>query len=84
MPNNPQAAFAGYARSLQFEWAYIQRTIEVEERVFEPVEDAINKTLLLALFEARSIPEDLRDLSSLPAQLGGLGALHPCREAPDN
>eukprot|EP00957_Ditylum_brightwellii_P117761 8984126-Ditylum_brightwellii.AAC.1 len=32
MPNNPQAAFTGYACSLQFEWAYIHRTIEVEER----------------------------------------------------
>eukprot|EP00957_Ditylum_brightwellii_P125018 9529987-Ditylum_brightwellii.AAC.1 len=40
--------------------------------------------LLLALFKARSIPADLQDLTLLPACMGGLGALHPCCEAPDN
>eukprot|EP00957_Ditylum_brightwellii_P204789 15340862-Ditylum_brightwellii.AAC.1 len=32
MANQPQAAFASYTRSLQFEWAYLQQTIEVEEQ----------------------------------------------------
>eukprot|EP00957_Ditylum_brightwellii_P167930 12783091-Ditylum_brightwellii.AAC.1 len=40
--------------------------------------------LLPALFEACSIPANLQDLTLLPARLGGLGTLHPCREAPDN
>eukprot|EP00957_Ditylum_brightwellii_P100490 7660363-Ditylum_brightwellii.AAC.2 len=56
MPNKPQTAFTGYPRSLQFKWAYIQRTIKVEEWVFEPVEETINKMLLPAIFEAQSIP----------------------------
>eukprot|EP00957_Ditylum_brightwellii_P001000 79979-Ditylum_brightwellii.AAC.1 len=84
MPNNPQAAFAGYTCSLQFKWAYIQRTIKVEEQVYESVEDVINIALLPALFDACAIPTDLRNLTSIPAQMGGLGALHPCPEAPDN
>eukprot|EP00957_Ditylum_brightwellii_P135755 10353211-Ditylum_brightwellii.AAC.1 len=84
MPSNPQAAFAGYVCSLQFEWAYIQRTIEVEEQVYERVEDVINKTLLPALFEACTIPNNLCNLTSIPAWMGGLGALHPCCEVPDN
>eukprot|EP00957_Ditylum_brightwellii_P132983 10139795-Ditylum_brightwellii.AAC.1 len=84
MPNNPQAAFAGYTRSLQFEWAYIQRTIEVEERVFEPFKDASNKMLLPALFKVSSISADLQDLTSIPARMGGLGALYSCHEAPGN
>eukprot|EP00957_Ditylum_brightwellii_P172241 13112005-Ditylum_brightwellii.AAC.1 len=80
MPNNPKAAFVGYARSLQFEWTYIQRTIKVKEQVYKQVEDVINKTLLPDLFEARAIPNDLQDLTSIPAWMGGLGALHPCCE----
>eukprot|EP00957_Ditylum_brightwellii_P183431 13972651-Ditylum_brightwellii.AAC.1 len=67
MPNNPQAAFAGYAWSLQFKWAYIQRTIKVEERVYELVEDVINCTLLPSLFDARATPNNLCNLTSIPA-----------------
>eukprot|EP00957_Ditylum_brightwellii_P090005 6854914-Ditylum_brightwellii.AAC.1 len=43
MPNNLQAAFAGYACSLQFEWFYLQRTIKVKEQIYKPVEDVIKK-----------------------------------------
>eukprot|EP00957_Ditylum_brightwellii_P085361 6493886-Ditylum_brightwellii.AAC.1 len=67
MPNNPQAAFIGYACSLQFKWAYIQRTIKVKEQVFELVEDAINSTLLLALFKACAISANLQGLTLIPA-----------------
>mmetsp|Transcript_22405 Transcript_22405/g.32529 ORF Transcript_22405/g.32529 Transcript_22405/m.32529 type:complete len:147 (+) Transcript_22405:122-562(+) len=80
MPHQPQAAFAGYARSLQFEWAYIQRAIEVEERLFDPLEKAINDNLLPALFETNVIPSDLRKVTSLPCKHGRIGALDPCRE----
>eukprot|EP00957_Ditylum_brightwellii_P019482 1469984-Ditylum_brightwellii.AAC.1 len=59
MPHQPQAAFDGYARSLQFEWAYIQWAIEVEERLFDPLEKAINENLLPALFETNVILPDL-------------------------
>eukprot|EP00957_Ditylum_brightwellii_P030865 2338724-Ditylum_brightwellii.AAC.1 len=68
MPNQPQVAFTGYACSLQFEWAYIQRAIEVEEQVFEPVEEAVNSHLLPALFDAHAIPLGLCNLTSLPTR----------------
>eukprot|EP00957_Ditylum_brightwellii_P026385 1995791-Ditylum_brightwellii.AAC.1 len=84
MLNQPQAAFSGYTHSLQFEWAYIQNAIEVEERFFEPVEEAVNSHLLPALFDAHKIPSDLCNLTSLPAKMGGQGALHPCRKAVSN
>eukprot|EP00957_Ditylum_brightwellii_P019622 1480475-Ditylum_brightwellii.AAC.2 len=80
MPHQPQAAFAGYACSLQFEWAYIQRAIEVEERLFEPLEKAINYNLLPALFETNVIPPDLCKVTSLLCKHGGIGDLDPCRE----
>eukprot|EP00957_Ditylum_brightwellii_P189172 14399674-Ditylum_brightwellii.AAC.1 len=80
MPHQPQAAFAGYARSLQFELAYIQQAIEVGERLFDLLEKAINENLLPALFETNVIPSDLRKVISLPCKHGGIGALDPCRE----
>eukprot|EP00957_Ditylum_brightwellii_P026742 2022643-Ditylum_brightwellii.AAC.1 len=54
--HQPQVAFAGYVRSLQFECAYIQRAIEVEEHVFNPLEEAISSRLLTELFEAKQMP----------------------------
>eukprot|EP00957_Ditylum_brightwellii_P160859 12247908-Ditylum_brightwellii.AAC.1 len=68
MAHQPQAAFAGYARSLQFEWAYIQADIEVEveECMFDPLEEAISSKLLTKLFKAKHMPPDLQDLTSLP------------------
>eukprot|EP00957_Ditylum_brightwellii_P079217 6024716-Ditylum_brightwellii.AAC.1 len=84
MPHQPQAEFAGYARSLQFKWAYIQRAIEVEERLFDLLEKVINKNLLPALFETNVILSDLCKVTSLPCKHkckhGGIGALDPCRE----
>eukprot|EP00957_Ditylum_brightwellii_P012380 935439-Ditylum_brightwellii.AAC.1 len=80
MPHQPQAAFAGYARSLQFEWAYIQQAIEVEERLFNPLERAINDNPLPAFFETNVILSDLRKVTSLPCKHAGIGALDPCRE----
>eukprot|EP00957_Ditylum_brightwellii_P139725 10648050-Ditylum_brightwellii.AAC.1 len=81
MPHQPQAAFAGYAHSLQFEWAYLQREIEIEGCLFVPLEDATNLNLLPALLEVPALPQDLLDLTLLPVSKGGLGALNPCREA---
>eukprot|EP00957_Ditylum_brightwellii_P083103 6317571-Ditylum_brightwellii.AAC.1 len=66
MPNQPQAVFAGYTRSPQFEWAYIQCTIEVEERYFDPLEDAISSYLLAEIFETKQIPSNLWDLTPIP------------------
>eukprot|EP00957_Ditylum_brightwellii_P055678 4218156-Ditylum_brightwellii.AAC.1 len=80
MPHQPQAAFSGYACSLQFKWAYIQQAIGVEERLFDPLEKAINENLLPALFKTNVIPPDLRKVTSLPCKHGGIGALDPCRE----
>eukprot|EP00957_Ditylum_brightwellii_P049162 3730182-Ditylum_brightwellii.AAC.1 len=65
MPHQPQAAFAGYACSLQFKWAYLHRTIEIEERLFAPLEDAINKTLLPTFFDVQ-VPQDLLNITLLP------------------
>eukprot|EP00957_Ditylum_brightwellii_P068408 5193363-Ditylum_brightwellii.AAC.1 len=59
MPHQPQAAFSGYTHSLQFEWVYLQHVVEVKERLFDSLEEAINAKLLPALFKTNVIPPDL-------------------------
>eukprot|EP00957_Ditylum_brightwellii_P115511 8810739-Ditylum_brightwellii.AAC.1 len=59
MAYQPQEAFAGYAGSLQFEWAYIQCAIEVEEPMFDLLEEAISSKILTDLFNAKQMPQDL-------------------------
>eukprot|EP00957_Ditylum_brightwellii_P091325 6953890-Ditylum_brightwellii.AAC.2 len=78
MPHQSQAAFARQAGSLQFEWAYLQRAIEIEEYLFVPLEDAISKNTLPTLLEVPALPQDLLNLTLLPLNEGGLGALNPC------
>eukprot|EP00957_Ditylum_brightwellii_P024023 1811459-Ditylum_brightwellii.AAC.1 len=81
MPHQLQAVFAGYACSLQFEWVYLQRAIEIEECLFAPLENAINRNLLPALLKVPALPQDLLDLTSLLVSEEGLGVLNPCCEA---
>eukprot|EP00957_Ditylum_brightwellii_P158694 12078444-Ditylum_brightwellii.AAC.1 len=70
MRQQPQAAFARFARSLQCEWAYLQRSMELTGDTFDPLEGAIHKRLLPALFEVPEVPQDHRDLAALPVRHG--------------
>eukprot|EP00957_Ditylum_brightwellii_P083700 6362090-Ditylum_brightwellii.AAC.1 len=56
MPQQPQAAFAGFSCSLQFEWPHMQRAMELSGDAFNPVEDVINAKLLPALFGVPQLP----------------------------
>eukprot|EP00957_Ditylum_brightwellii_P054400 4121681-Ditylum_brightwellii.AAC.1 len=84
MGQQPQAAFAGFTRLLQCKWAYLQRLMELTSNTFDPLEEAIHKRLLPALFEVPEVPQDLRDLAALPVRHGGLGAQNPTKEAHRN
>eukprot|EP00957_Ditylum_brightwellii_P104630 7972437-Ditylum_brightwellii.AAC.1 len=66
MPNQPQAAFAGFACSLQFEWAYLQRAMKISSNTFDPTKSTINEKLLPALFGVPVILANLCTLTSLP------------------
>eukprot|EP00957_Ditylum_brightwellii_P063233 4799695-Ditylum_brightwellii.AAC.1 len=66
MGQQPQAAFAGFTRSLQSKWAYLQQSMETTGDAFDPLEEATHKRLLPALFEVPEVPQDLRDLAALP------------------
>eukprot|EP00957_Ditylum_brightwellii_P118848 9065036-Ditylum_brightwellii.AAC.1 len=84
MGQQSQAAFAGFAQSLQCKWAYLQWSMEVTGDVFDPLEEAIHDLLLPALFDVPVIPQDFQDLVALPVRYGGLGALNPTNETPQN
>eukprot|EP00957_Ditylum_brightwellii_P006568 497538-Ditylum_brightwellii.AAC.1 len=58
--------------------------MELTGDTFDPLEEAIHKHLLPALFEVPKVPQDLRDLTALSLRHGGLGALNPTKEAPRN
>ena len=48
---HPQSAYAGLQKSLQQEWAFVQRVTPGTGEEFGPVEEEIAKVFLLALFE---------------------------------
>jgi hypothetical protein len=78
----PQAAFAGFTKSLQAEWQYLQRVTDNIEMMFQPVEKAITEDLIPALFGLQ--PDEmapLRTLFSLPTKQAGLGLLDPTKSA---
>jgi hypothetical protein len=78
--SQPQAAFAALTKSLQFEWAYLQRVIPDCAELFQPLEDALRNEFLPALL-GQAISNLDRSLFSLPARLGGLGLRNPTQTA---
>ena len=45
----PQAAYHGFATSLQAEWQYMSRAVPGLEAYLQPIEDAIGRDLIPAL-----------------------------------
>ena len=79
---HPQTAFAGLAFSLQSEWQHLQRVTSGAKDAFAPIEQAIEKEFLPALFD---LPEEeitpLRALLSLSVRRAGLGLRSPVETA---
>ena len=73
--SQPQAAHAALTKSLQFEWAYMQRVIANCADAFAPLHDAIK---FLPTLVGGNISEWL---FSLPARMGGLGVRDPVKSA---
>jgi hypothetical protein len=72
--HHPQAAYCVMAKSLQMEWQYLQRVTVSDPSLYAPLEDAIAKTFLPALFHGTTPP---RTLTSLPRKAAGLGLSNP-------
>ena len=74
--SQPQAAFAAFTKSLQFQWNFVQRVTPGCESLYGDLEDVIlNKFLPVIMMGEVSHMERL--LLSLPARWGGLGVPLP-------
>eukprot|EP00957_Ditylum_brightwellii_P097384 7417208-Ditylum_brightwellii.AAC.1 len=72
---NPQAVHTGICRSLQHEWAYPQRVIEVDPEKYAFLDNIIQSELIPALFNADDVPAEFDQLFALPVTKAGIGIL---------
>ena len=64
-----------FTQGLQHRYTYIMRTISNIETLMIPLENTIRSILLPALLNGYSCSDMERNLFSLPAKFGGLGAI---------
>jgi hypothetical protein len=76
--NQPQAAFAGFTKSLQCEWNYLQRVVSGCGQLFNSLERIIADEFLPAVFGNEISPEE-RTLFSLPTRNGGIDVHDPSK-----
>ena len=76
----PQVYYTAYTLGLKRPLTYYSRTLPDIEALLEPLECAINHTLIPATTGHECAPKE-RDLLALPVRLGGLVLKNPCREA---
>ena len=67
--SQPQAAFSALAKSLQFEWSYLQRILPNFDDEYVPIQDAVNQMFWPAVF-AGTISNQEHHLFTLPARMG--------------
>ena len=81
---HPQSAYAGLQKSLQKEWAFVQRVTPGIGDAFGPVEEEIATAFLPALFEGVGDGAPGREITCLSVNQAGLALPDPTRTAPDN
>ena len=74
--SQPQAAQMALTKSLQFEWAYLQRVVPNCADAFEPLRDTINQKFWPTVL-GEGISQQEKILFSLPTRKGGLGSARP-------
>ena len=79
---HPQSAYAGLQKSLQQEWAFMQRVTPGIGDTFGPVEEEIATAFLLALFEVVGDGVPGRAITRLPVKQVGLALPDPRQTAP--
>ena len=76
--------YAGYVRSFQFQYTYVQRTCPGDAALYRPLEDTICSLLLPTLTGWGSISHGEREIMALPVRRGGLGIANPVKTAASN
>ena len=81
---DPHSAYSGLKKSLQQEWAFVQRVTPGVRDSFDPLEDALKETFVPALFKGlqEGVPE--RGVTRLPVKQAGLDLPNPTQTAPEN
>ena len=81
---HPQSAYEGLQKSLQQEWAFVQRVTPGVSDAFGPVEMALKDTFVSELFKGlrEGMPE--RGVTRLPVKQAGLALSNPTQTAPEN
>ena len=77
----PHAAFTAFTHGLTSRWTYLARTTPNIEDLIKPLEETIRKIFLPNLTGQNVFNGMERDLLALPARLGRLGILDPCKKS---
>ena len=75
------AAFAAFTHGLTSRWTYLARTTPNIDGLIKPLEETIRKMFLPHLTGQNAFNDNERDLLALPARLGGLGIINPCKKS---
>ena len=79
---HPQSAYAGLQKSLQQEWAFVQRVTPVVGDSIGPVETALKETFFPELFEVMHEGVPSRGVTHLPAKEAVLALPDPLPYGP--
>ena len=74
--SQPQAAFAVLVKSIQHEWAFLQRVVSVSSDWFDRLRGVLRSEFWSCLFGSQ-VSGIEADLFSLPTRLGGMGVRDP-------
>ena len=82
--NHPQSAYAGLQKSLQKEWAFVQRVTPGVGDAFFPVEVELKEIFVPALFQGLREGVTERGITRLPAKQAGMAIPNPDFSAWEN
>lgn len=75
--SSPQAVHTAFTKSLQCQWAFLQRVVEGTGDVFKPLWHVISRELIPAIFGRDILGRNEVEVLALPARLGGIGMINP-------
>ena len=81
---HPQSAYAGLQKSLQQEWAFVQRVTPGVGAAFGLVKEALREVFVPALFRGLTEGLPTRENTRLPVNQAGLAIPDPVKTVPEN
>ena len=81
---HPQSAYAVLQKSLQQEWSFVQWVTPGIRDAFGPVEEALQETFILALFQGLGEGTPGRGATYLPVKQAGPALPDPTNKSPEN